>query len=152
MFEFYHACAKPSAVSASDDQVAKSGGALESPFERAKLPMIIAAVAMVAGLAIAGSLDRTPPRAGDPAPSVPFGGAIVLAAWVLGIGALHRLGRAGSMDRSENRSRPVDPPKPAADEDDLDAEPMPERPAGHDDADDDDDDDDEPKTDAKTGD
>ena len=100
-------------------------------FERAKLPMVIAAVVMVAGLAIAGSLDKTPARAGEPAPSVPFGGAVVLAAWVLGIGALHRLGRAGSMDRSENRSRPADPPKPAAtedaeDEDDDDDEPEPE--------------------------
>ena len=113
------------------------------PFERAKLPMVIAAVAMMAGLAIAGSLDRTPARAGDPAPSVPFGGAIVLAAWVLGIGALHRLGRAGSMDRSENRSRPAEPPKPAA------TEGVEE---GDDDDEDDDDDDDEPKPDAKPGD
>jgi hypothetical protein len=90
---------------------------LEQPYERAKLPMVIAAVVMVAGLAISGSLDKTPSRAGDPGPSVPFGGAVVLAAWVLGIGAIHRLGRAGSMDRSENRARPpasvVDPPPPA---------------------------------------
>lgn len=71
------------------------------PFERAKLPMVLAAVAMVAGLAIAGSVDRTPARAGDPAPSVPFGGAVVLAAWVVGIGALHRLGRAGSRSRPD---------------------------------------------------
>jgi hypothetical protein len=150
MTKFYHACAIPRTVSVSDDQVVKSAGPAGPSgdlFERAKLPMVIAAVVMVAGLAIAGSLDKTPARAGDPAPSVPFGGAIVLAAWVLGIGALHRLGRAGSMDRSENRSRPLDPPKPAADEDDLDAEPMPERSA-----DDDDDDDDEPKRDAKPGD
>jgi len=84
-------------------------------FERAKLPMLIAAVVMVAGLAISGSLDKTPARAGDPAPSVPFGGAVVLAAWVLGIGALHRLGRAGSMDRSENRSRRIEPPKTSSD-------------------------------------
>lgn len=140
----------------------KSAGPLEHPFERAKLPMVIAAVAMVAGLAIAGSLDKTPARAGDPAPSVPFGGAVVLAAWVLGIGALHRLGRAGSMDRSENRSRPADPPKAAAaedaedddeddDDDDDDDEPKPERSAD-DDEDDEDDDDDEPKPDAKPGD
>lgn len=46
--------------------------------------MIIAAVAVAGGLAIAGSVERT------------AGGAIVLGAWVLGIAALHRLGRAGS--------------------------------------------------------
>ena len=119
-------------MSATDQHVKSA-----DPFERAKLPMVIAAVAMVAGLAIAGSLDKTPARAGDPAPSVPFGGAIVLAAWVLGIGALHRLGRAGSMDRSENRSRPVEPPEPAATEEAEEAE---------------EEDEDEPKPDVKPGD
>lgn len=54
------------------------------PFDRSKLPMILAAVGIAAGLAIAGSVDRT------------AGGGIVLAAWVLGVFALHRLGRAGS--------------------------------------------------------
>jgi hypothetical protein len=57
------------------------------PFERAKLPMLLSAVGVAAGLAIAGSVERT------------AGGAVVLAAWVLGIGALHRLGRAGSVKR-----------------------------------------------------
>lgn len=57
------------------------------PFERAKLPMVLAAVGVAGGLAIAGSIERT------------AGGAIVLAAWVLGIAALHRLGRAGSARR-----------------------------------------------------
>jgi len=101
--------------------------------------MLVAAVVMVAGLAIAGSLDKTPSHAGDPAPSVPFGGAVVLAAWVLGIGALHRLGRAGSMDRStsQNRSRPAEPPKPVV------SEPQP-----LDDDDDEGDDGDEEKKDA----
>ncbi len=83
------------------------------PFERAKLPMVLAAVGIALGLAIAGSLDKTPARAGDPAPAVPFGGAVVLAGWVVGIGALHRLGRAGSIDRSENRWAPVAPQDPA---------------------------------------
>lgn len=114
----------------------KSASPVDRPFERAKLPMVIAAVAMAAGLAIAGSVDRTPARAGDPAPSVPFGGAIVLAGWVLGIGALHRLGRAGSMDRSENRSRPAQPPKAATTQEVEDE-----------DDDEDDDDDDEPEAD-----
>ena len=57
------------------------------PFERAKVPMVLAAVGVAGGLAIAGSIERT------------AGGAIVLAAWVLGIAALHRLGRAGSVRR-----------------------------------------------------
>ena len=60
------------------------------PFERAKLPMVLAAVGVAAGLAIAGSIERT------------AGGAIVLGAWVLGIAALHRLGRAGSVNRHVN--------------------------------------------------
>lgn len=57
------------------------------PFERAKVPMALAAVGVAGGLAIAGSVEKT------------AGGAIVLAAWVLGIAALHRLGRAGSSSR-----------------------------------------------------
>lgn len=102
------------------------------PFERAKLPMILAAVGITVGLGIAGSLDRTPARAGDPVPSVPFGGAVVLAGWVVGIAALHRLGRAGSMDRS---ARPVPLPVVATnvagpedepDEDEPEDEPEPE--------------------------
>jgi len=63
-------------------------GSADEPYERAKLPMILAAVGVAGGLAIAGSVERT------------AGGAIVLGAWVLGIAALHRLGRAGSVDRS----------------------------------------------------
>lgn len=57
------------------------------PFDRAKLPLLLSAVGVAAGLAIAGSVERT------------AGGAIVLGAWVLGIAALHRLGRAGSVQR-----------------------------------------------------
>jgi hypothetical protein len=59
----------------------------EDPFERAKLPLVIAAVGIAGGLAIAGSVERT------------VGGAAVVAAWVLGVAALHRLGRAGSAPR-----------------------------------------------------
>ncbi|MBS2014416.1 MAG: hypothetical protein JST00_16125 [Deltaproteobacteria bacterium] len=58
------------------------------PFERAKLPMLGAAVGIAAGLAIAGSVDKT------------SGGAIVLASWLVGVAALHRLGRAGSRPRA----------------------------------------------------
>ena len=109
----------------SRQEISPSDARPADAFERAKLPMLVAAVVMVAGLAISGSLDKTPARAGDPAPSVPFGGAVVLAAWVLGIGALHRLGRAGSMDRSENRSRPapMEPPAKVADDDEDDDSP-----------------------------
>src|SRR4051812_14665329 len=65
-------------VSARDDQVKTV-----EPFERAKLPMVLAALGVAGGLAVAGSVNQT------------MGGAIVLGAWVLGVGALHRLGRAG---------------------------------------------------------
>ena len=61
----------------------------DEAFDRAKLPMVIAAVGVAGGLAIAGSVERT------------AGGAIVLGAWVVGIVALHRLGRAGSKARPE---------------------------------------------------
>lgn len=59
----------------------------EAGWERAKRPLVLAAVGIAGGLAIAGSVERT------------AGGALVLAAWVLGIAALHRLGRAGSVRR-----------------------------------------------------
>jgi hypothetical protein len=108
-------------VSASDQSV-KSIAPDPAPFERAKLPMVLAAVAITLGLAIAGSLDRTPAHAGDPAPSVPFGGAVVLAGWVVGIAALHRLGRAGSMDRSARPAPPVTEAKPLVDEEDEEDE------------------------------
>lgn len=62
------------------------------PFDRAKVPMLIAAVGVALGLAVAGSVERT------------AGGAIVLGAWVLGIAALHRLGRAGSVARTPERA------------------------------------------------
>ena len=68
----------------------------DAPFERAKLPMILAAVGIAGGLAIAGSVERT------------AGGAIVLGAWVLGIASLHRLGRAGS-SREPQKPEPEEP-------------------------------------------
>ena len=51
--------------------------------------------AIVGGLAIAGSVDRA------------TGGVILLAGWLIGVAALHRLGRAGS-ERSKPRSRRPD--------------------------------------------
>ncbi len=69
-------------VSAQEHDAKDDGG--EATFARAKLPMVVAAVGVTGGLAIAGSVERT------------AGGAIVLGAWVVGIVALHRLGRAGS--------------------------------------------------------
>ncbi|MBX3188345.1 MAG: hypothetical protein KF819_15110 [Labilithrix sp.] len=59
----------------------------EDVFERAKAPLLLAAAGIAAGLAVAGSVQKT------------VGGVIVLASWVLGIAALHRLGRAGSRRR-----------------------------------------------------
>jgi len=69
-------------VSARDDQVNEADS--DAAFDRAKRPMILAAFGVAGGLAIAGSVERT------------AGGAIVLGAWVVGIVAMHRLGRAGS--------------------------------------------------------
>lgn len=76
-------------VSTRDDE------ATADPFDRAKLPMVLAAIGVAGGLAIAGSVERT------------AGGAIVLAAWVLGIAALHRLGRAGSVRRPAAAAAPA---------------------------------------------
>lgn len=81
--------------------------------------MILAAVGVAGGLAIAGSVERT------------AGGAIVLGAWVLGIASLHRLGRAGSSNREpaaagepKRGAEPkaaAEPAKPDADPQDDDA-------------------------------
>ena len=61
--------------------------------------MILAAVGVAGGLAIAGSVERT------------AGGAIVLGAWVLGVASLHRLGRAGS-SRERKSVEPHEPEEP----------------------------------------
>ena len=92
----YHGVCYDEDVSARDEQVRE--GDSDATFDRAKLPMILAALGVTGGLAIAGSVERT------------AGGAIVLGAWVVGIVALHRLGRAGSR-------RPATPdPTPSAEE------------------------------------
>lgn len=59
----------------------------EAGFERGKRLLVLAAVGIAGGLAIAGSVQRS------------AGGALVIAAWGLGVLALHRLGRAGSSAR-----------------------------------------------------
>ena len=56
----------------------------ESAFGRARLLFLMAAVGVAAGLAVAGSIDKT------------AGGVIVVASWVFGVASLHRLGRAAS--------------------------------------------------------
>jgi hypothetical protein len=66
--------------------------ATNAAFERAKRPLLLAAVGVALGLAIAGSVETT------------AGGALVLGAWALGTASLHRLGRAGSVAR-EPRAR-----------------------------------------------
>ncbi len=58
-----------------------------SAFEQARTRFLVACAAIVSGLAIAGSLDRT------------TGGVLLLAGWLGGIATLHRLGRAGSEKR-----------------------------------------------------
>lgn len=52
-------------------------------FARAKRQLVFAAAGIALGLAVSGSVDRT------------AGGVLVLAAWLLGVVALHRLGRSG---------------------------------------------------------
>ncbi|MCL2726549.1 MAG: hypothetical protein FWD69_19185 [Polyangiaceae bacterium] len=52
-------------------------------FRRAKRLFVIAAAGIVLGLAMSGSFDRT------------AGGVLLCASWVLGVIALHRLGRSG---------------------------------------------------------
>jgi hypothetical protein len=109
-------------VSAQEHDVKDDGG--EATFDRAKLPMILAAVGVTGGLAIAGSVERT------------AGGAIVLGAWVVGIIALHRLGRAGSRPqasglrpqaRDEKASESASEPEPETEpEDEPESEPAPE--------------------------
>jgi len=53
-------------------------------YDSAKLRFVGACAAIAAGLAIAGSVDRS------------TGGVIVLIGWIAGVATLHRLGRAGS--------------------------------------------------------
>ena len=53
-------------------------------FDRAKRQLVLACAAIGGGLAVAGSVDRT------------TGGVLVLVGWLVGIVALHRLGRTGS--------------------------------------------------------
>jgi len=69
----------------------------ESPsdvaFAGARKILVYAAAALALGLAVAGALDRT------------TGGVIVLASWLGGIGALHRLGRAGSERQAVSAKR-----------------------------------------------
>ena len=52
-------------------------------FSRAKKQLVLACTIIAAGLAIAGSLDRT------------AGGVLVLAGWLGGVASLHKLGRSG---------------------------------------------------------
>ncbi len=56
----------------------------ETAYSGAKRIYLAAGVAMMVGLAVAGSVDPT------------TGGVIVVASWALGVYALHRLGRTGS--------------------------------------------------------
>lgn len=59
----------------------------EQDYAKAKRLFVIATAAIAGGLAVAGSIDRT------------TGGVLLLAGWIGGIAALHRLGRAGSERR-----------------------------------------------------
>lgn len=59
----------------------------EKVYEATKRRYVFAAMAIAAGLAVAGSVDRA------------TGGVILLVGWIAGIFGLHRLGRAGSVRR-----------------------------------------------------
>jgi hypothetical protein len=60
----------------------------DEAYAKAKRSYVFAAVGIALGLAVAGTLDRT------------AGGVVLLAAWIAGVAALHRLGRTGSSARS----------------------------------------------------
>jgi hypothetical protein len=51
---------------------------------RSKRLLLVACGLVAAGLAVAGTVDPT------------TGGVILVVGWLAGVGALHRLGRAGS--------------------------------------------------------
>ena len=55
-----------------------------SPFNRSKRHLFWACAVIALGIAVAGSVDRS------------TGGVLLLAGWLMGVGTLHRLGRAGS--------------------------------------------------------
>jgi hypothetical protein len=59
----------------------------DASFASAKRLFVMAAVGIACGLAVAGTFDRS------------AGGVILLAAWLVAVVALHRLGRAGSERR-----------------------------------------------------
>ena len=59
----------------------------EQAYAKAKRSYVLAAVGIALGLAVAGTLDRT------------AGGVVLLASWIGGVAALHRLGRTGSSVR-----------------------------------------------------
>lgn len=64
-------------------------------FERGKRLLVLACAAIAGGIAIAGTMDRS------------LGGVVLLAGWGMGVAALHRLGRAGSVrsGKTGRRSR-----------------------------------------------
>lgn len=57
---------------------------MDQAFSSAKKQLVGACAVIAAGLAVAGTLDRS------------TGGVLLLAGWGLAIAALHRIGRAGA--------------------------------------------------------
>ena len=66
----------------SDPASKPDGG--DAAFGRARVLFLAASIGVAAGLAVAGTIDKT------------AGGVIVVAAWVFGVASLHRLGRVAS--------------------------------------------------------
>jgi hypothetical protein len=80
---------------AADGDAGSPEPARPDAFERGKRLLVLACAAIAAGVAIAGTIDRS------------LGGVALLAGWGMGITALHRLGRAGSVrsGKTGRRSR-----------------------------------------------
>ena len=77
---------EPGAVSSAPpaSSTVAAGATRPTPFDRAKRLLLVACAAIGAGLAVAGTIDRT------------TGGVLVLVGWLSAIVSLHRLGRTGS--------------------------------------------------------
>lgn len=75
----------------------RTGDGRRPDFAHAKRLLVTACASIVVGLGVAGSIDRA------------SGGVILLAGWLMGIVAIHRLGRSGSDAGPRTAERPGSP-------------------------------------------